>query len=374
MKTDPYPNNMNYLTIIIKLVFVLVLINFLWIFVPDHFIGGISIYNSIVSGRERLPFGEIPESSYNLSLFNIDAMFSSHKISASLDDDNLLIFLIGDSSIWGFLQKPEETLAGLLNEKFDQKNIQVMNLGYPSISILKDAFLIDYAMRFDPDLIIWFTTLEALPTDNQLSIPINANNPGRINALINQYDLDGFVIQPQPISERTFWGQRRNLFDLIRLQIFGFLWDATGIDQEYPDNYRQALRDFPNPTLEFHGLKESQDLADHISLDVINKVINHNPNTDFVLINEPILISSGENSHLQYNFYYPKWAYDSYREIINNFTEINGIKYYDFWDIVPENEFTNSAIHLTANGEIILAEKISLIITQYIGDLNQNAK
>jgi hypothetical protein len=368
MKNEPNQEKLNITRIIVKLILILTLINFAWILVPDNFPGSISIYNSIVSGRERFPFGENPEKSNNLSLFNIHAMFSSHKISASNDDGTIRIFLIGDSSIWGFLQKPEETLAGLLNEKFSQKPIEVINLGYPSISILKDALLIDYAMRYDPDMIIWFTTLEALPTDNQLVTPINANNPRLIQSLIKEYHLENFEILSQPLLERTFWAQRRNLFDIIRLQIYGFLWDATGIDQEYPENYREALRDFPDPILEFHGIDKTQDIGEHLSFNVISQVINQNRATDFILINEPILISKGENSHLQYNFYYPRWAYDSYREIINNFSFENGIKYYDFWNIVPENEFTNSAIHLTTDGEKILAEKVYQIIIQYTGE------
>ena len=43
-------------------------------------IGQFSLYNTIFPGRERLPFGENPKQSYNLSLFDLDAMFASHVI------------------------------------------------------------------------------------------------------------------------------------------------------------------------------------------------------------------------------------------------------------------------------------------------------
>ena len=366
--TKSNQESLKFTRIFYKVVFVLAVINFAWILVPDSFPGDISVYNSIITGRERLPFGENPENSYNLSIFNIDAMFSSHKISRAYYDDTIRIFLVGDSSIWGFLQKPEETLAGLLEDEIRSQKIEIHNVGYPSISILKDALLIDHAMRYDPDLIIWFTTLEALPTDKQLSIPINTNNPRRIQSLIQRYGFDGLIMQPQQIFDRTFWAQRRNLFDVIRLQMYGFLWEATEIDQEYPSSFREAQRDFPNPDQDYHGIKESQNIGDFLSLDVINKVISKNDKIDFILVNEPILISKRENSHLQYNFYYPRWAYDSYRDIINNFAYKNSIKYYDLWDIVPEKEFTNSAIHLTVDGERILASEIYQIITEYIGE------
>ena len=85
---------------------------------------------------------------------------------------------------------------------------------------------------------------------------------------------------------------------------------------------------------------------------------------DFVVINEPILISNGKNSAIRYNYYYPRWAYDQYRDIINTFARQNQIKYYDFWDLVPENYFTNSAIHLDADGEKLLADQILKIIKE----------
>ncbi len=86
---------------------------------------------------------------------------------------------------------------------------------------------------------------------------------------------------------------------------------------------------------------------------------------DLIFINEPILISSGINSEIRYNFYYPRWAYDTYREITHNFMNENGLDYYDLWDIIDESEFTNSAIHLTNIGEKILADHVSGVIDKY---------
>ncbi len=40
-------------------------------------LGRISLYNPVFPGRQRFPFGEDPAQSYNLSLFNLDAMFAS---------------------------------------------------------------------------------------------------------------------------------------------------------------------------------------------------------------------------------------------------------------------------------------------------------
>ena len=69
-------------------------------------LGSVSIYNTLVPGRQRLPFGENPAQAYNLSLNNLDAMFASHIIAGTPKaEDEFRVVLIGDSSVWGFLSR-----------------------------------------------------------------------------------------------------------------------------------------------------------------------------------------------------------------------------------------------------------------------------
>ena len=77
-----------------------------------------------------------------------------------------------------------------------------------------------------------------------------------------------------------------------------------------------------------------------------------------MLVNEPIMVSNGENSDIRYNFYYPRWAYDLYRQTLAAASSANGWKYLDLWDLVPQEHFTNSAIHLDAQGEEMLARRL----------------
>ncbi|MDO9545366.1 MAG: hypothetical protein Q7J07_01275, partial [Pelolinea sp.] len=329
----------------------MMIVNFGWILISRLPIGKISFYNIFIEGRQRFPFGENPLRSYNLSLYDLNAMFASHIIDDKSQEksDNLKVILIGDSSIWGYLQEPDQTLTGLLTREFSKRgeNITFYNLGYPSISILKDLMIIENSKKYKPDLIIWFTTLEALPNKTQLDISIVNNNPDVVNQLIEKYVLKDTLRLSENALRDTFWNDRRNISDIFDLQIYGILWNATGIDQEYPDTYQTAQRDFDEPMDAFHGITPRNKLVDYLDLEIINNGIEKNPDIDFILINEPILISEGINSSLQYNFYYPIWAYDQYRIIMDDFTEKNLITYYDLWDMVPQNEFTNSAIHLS---------------------------
>ena len=50
------------------------------------------------------------------------------------------------------------------------------------------------------------------------------------------------------------------------------------------------------------------------------------------IINEPMFISSGDNSDLRYNSFYPRWAYDQYREILGEKALSQNWIFMDMWD------------------------------------------
>jgi hypothetical protein len=134
------------------------------------------------------------------------------------------------------------------------------------------------------------------------------------------------------------------------------LWAATGIDQIYPTDYERAQIDL-EADQDFHELTS---LQDSLALDVLDAGMSIAPN--MILLNEPMLISDGANSDIRYNFFYPRWAYDEYRAMLQAHATANHWQYLDLWDFVPSNEFTNSAIHLTPLGENLLSEKIDAVI------------
>jgi hypothetical protein len=265
--------------------------------------------------------------------------------------------------VWGTLLTNEQTLAGQLNTNRITacgKTVHAYNLGYPTISLTKDLMTLDQAKTYQPDLVIWLTTLEAFPNDKQLSSPIVANNVQRVQHLVTKYHLLMNPNAPELVHpskwNQTFVSQRRAIADLLRLQIYGALWASTGIDQVYPKNYEHAQIDLAADK-DFHKLTS----LDHaLAFDVLEAGMSVAPN--MTLVNEPILISNGANSDIRYNFFYPRWAYDEYRAQLREHAAANHWNYIDIWDLVPMTEFTNSAIHLTPAGEKLLADKITQAI------------
>jgi hypothetical protein len=329
-------------------------------------LGKLSLYNGLLDGRLRFPFGENPAQTYNISLFDLDAMFAAHIIDAGpKPEGEFRVILIGDSSTWGTLLRPEDTLSGLLDAAgltpCSGGTVRFYNLGYPTVSLTKDLMVLDHALRYEPDLIIWRLTLESFPSDKQLTSPIVANNAARVDDLIARYGIPLDPAAPA-LNRPGFWGrtltgQRRALADLFRLQMYGVLWSATGIDQAYPTDYTHAQTDL-DAELTFHGqtgpmLDEAQ-----LTFEILEAGLGAAGQIPVLLVNEPILISAGENSDVRYNFLYPRWAYDDWRRLMQEKAAAEGWNYLDLWDLVPADEFTNSAIHMTPYGESLVAEQI----------------
>lgn len=358
--------------VVLKAALLFALVNVLFALLnPLPFLGGISLYNTVLPGRERLPYGENSSQSYNLSLFNIPAMFASHELSAGKPDNEFRVLLVGDSATWGWLLENDETLSGVLNAEnlttVDGREIVFYNVGYPIMSLTKDLLLLDEAMRYQPDMVVWLVTLESMPREKQLFPPLVQNNADRVRDLTNSLDLNINPDDPRFVEpdfwESTLYGQRRELADLLRLQVYGFSWSATGIDQ-YWDGFTPLTRDF-GENVSWETFTDAQDLSNDeltqtLAFDVLYGGIERVQQQDIpmLIVNEPIFISDGENSDLRYNFWYPRWIYDQYRAFLTDTAEQSGWNFIDLWDGVSPAEFTDSPVHLTPAGTQQLADSL----------------
>ncbi len=363
-KSDTHPS---IYRIGIKSLIIFILINLLFALInPTRFIGRISLYNQIIPGRERLPFGEEGEKSFNLSLFNVDAMVESLTLShKKKKPGEYRVYIMGDSSVWGIRLKPEDTLAGMINESksktCDELDIQAYNIGYPSMSLLKDLMFLKLSKQYPPDLFIWLVTLESFPKVRQLESPIVIKNPWLVNRISADHNLSYYIdTNNKPLSqimERSIIGQRKALSDLIWLQVYGFLWAATGIDQYIPDDYQKAQRDLSDDD-GYYNLTPNSFSKDALAFDVLLAGVEMASPKPILVVNEPIMVSSGKNSGIRYNYYYPRWAYDEYRKMIQYTLSNESIPYFDYWDLISEDHFTNTSIHLDPQGTAILSRKI----------------
>lgn len=339
---------------------------------PLPALGRISAYNNLLPGRTRLPYGENPARAYNLSLYSLPAMLASHELAAApvpVPASEFRVIVIGDSSVWGYLLPSADTLTAQLNRSNttmpDGRLLRAYNLGYPVMSLTKDLLMLDMARSFTPDLVVWCVTLESFPMDKQLFPPLLQNNPDAVRALAARYALrtavdDARFVQRDFLA-RTLLGQRRNLADLLRLQLYAPLWAATAIDQEIPETYLRRMEDLP-ADLTFAGFTPGTLTQQDLAFDVLAAGFEAARPAELLLVNEPMFVSAGANSNLRYNFFYPRWAYDQYRSWLADAARENNWRYVDWWDAVAAAEFTDSAVHMSPAGTGQLANKLAAAI------------
>ena len=375
IQTDSTTTTRFIRNVLVKALLLFVLLNvFFAVANPLSILGRISAYNFIFPGRTRLPYSENQTRAYSLSLFNLEAMFASHEISGNAKFvDEFRVLFIGDSSTWGFLAASQDTLTAYINnaelETPSGRRVQAYNLGYPTISLTKDLLILDHAMQYKPDMIVWLVTLESFPYEKQLFTPLVQNNPDRIRELISNHDLS---INPgsEAFVNASFWersiiGQRRALADLFRFQLYGFLWAATGVDQYIPESYDPPQNDFEADE-SYYALTPETLNQSSIAFDVLDAGIARAGDVPVLVINEPIFISDGVNSELRYNFFYPRWAFDEYRELMVNQASVNGWIIRDYWDLISPGDFTNSAIHMAPSATAKLASVIGTAILELL--------
>lgn len=358
------------LRVIVKALLLFALCNLIFAIVyPIEWIGKVSLYGTVHPARLRLPYGENPSESYNVSVNNIPALFASHEVSQTYPDDEFRVFLIGDSNTWGWLLENDEALSAQLNNAsltINGESVVSYNLGYPVMSLTKDLLILDESMQYNPDMIIWLVSLASFPPEQQLFPPLVQENQSRLLPLIDNYDLnikpDDEAFAQIDLWERTIVGQRRLLADLLRLQTYGLSWSATGIDQVIPETITLRQSDFEED-FSWSSYTEPTELTrDDLAFDVLSAGIQRAGDIPVIIINEPMFISNGQNSDIRYNSFYPQWVYDQYRDLLNETATMNAWQYLDLWDRIDSQEFTDSPVHLSADGTETLANNLIDII------------
>lgn len=332
---------------------------------PMPQVNSLTIYNWLVPGRARLPFGE-DASAYNLSLNSLEAMFASHQVTQPKAPNEFRVLVIGDSSVWGILLRPEETLTSQINDAQivleDGRTLRAYNLGHPVLSLAKDLLILNHALRYEPDMIVWLTTLHSFPRDQQLSAPLVQNNAHRVRQLFQNsamdYDLENTLPTQPGLLDRTIVGQRRPLADWLRLQLYGIMWATTGIDQRYPEEFDLRTSDFEEDVT-WDEVDSPRPLSHNdLAFDMIEAGHQIAGAVPILMVNESIFISSGQNSDIRYNLWYPRWAYDSYRQLYQEKATTGNWHYLDLWDAIDPDEFTDSPVHLTPAGTQQLAQRL----------------
>ena len=126
---------------------------------PD--LGVLDIHASLNLLRERFPVSTHSPQDDAQDLGDLDAMFAAHVVSQPKSKDEFRVLVLGDSATWGIGLTPRQTLTGQMNAlglKCGKQDVRVYNLSFPRSSATKDLMILDKAMAYRPDMILWLIT------------------------------------------------------------------------------------------------------------------------------------------------------------------------------------------------------------------------
>jgi hypothetical protein len=359
MKTAVHP-----LRVVIKALSLFVIINLLYaLFDPPG--AQVSGYNSIFPGRTRLPFGVMGDP-FSVAIEDVDITFASHTIAAPKEPHEFRVVLIGDSSLWGEDLGAYEVISEQWNQlstRCGEKTIRAYNLGYPHPSVLKDLVILDKALEYQPDLIVWFVTLNTLMS--QRINPFLVANRERAAQILNNHTI-GFQQAENfkgksSFYERTLIGQRSELARQIRLEMLGVVWAATKEDTNRVTP--GALPDFGvSKDPRYRGMEPPQEFKDMLLFGAVSAGHELAGSVPVLLVNEPMYLVSEERAPVRYNAVYPRWAYDQYRDHLSNQALSSRWNYLDLWDAVPPEYFVDARFHLSVEGERVLIQRINPVV------------
>ena len=148
------------------------------------------------------------------------------------------------------------------------------------------------------------------------------------------------------------------LFRVTRFQLYPLIALATGRDQIVGPPQKLPAELSADQT--FEGLKPPRLRPQQVSLDQVSDFHELADGVPVLLVNEPMLIVEGvKNSDVRYNSYYPRWVYDQYRQYLQAAAGENGWNYLDLWDAMAPKYFEDTPLHLTPDGQRLLAEMLA---------------
>jgi hypothetical protein len=352
------------LRIFAKAIAIIVILNFAFILTGIDPVAAITRFNTwwlVGHGRLRLAY----PSDFENGQIPIESLLAAHALAYTPKAaDEYRVIVLGSSGIMGWGLEDAETFVGQLNARavwINNKRLVAYNLAYPYPHAARDAIILDAAMQYKPDLVIWIITAASLNNstkatdENAVFYVINRD---RLERLTSNFGLLAWFDARWPAKPAwQNWIALREQ-DMLPVWLKTLLYpffepDVRKTDRRIGDDPipakariatgHEGFTPMPNDTWQFLLLGQ----------DIVNRA-----GAKLLLVNEPMVIGSGENSNVNYNLSYERALYDSYRDILRDFTAQHNFLYADLWDLIGSQYFTDTPLHADRQGYSILVDGI----------------
>jgi hypothetical protein len=375
MKESPFTSLPVFLRVTAKALILVVVFNFALLATgwnPIRSLTTVNTWGLTGEGRARLVY----PSDFQNGQLPLESLLAAHQLAyTEKTDGEYRVLLLGESGVAGWGVRDEDTLAAQLTAlgiQVEGKKLAAYNLAYPQPSVARDLLILDAAMAYQPDLVIWFLTPSSL--DNAPDI-VGSNrvffdlNRVRFEALIDRYEplLGEWYAGhgPQLLTPEPAWQEYVAIRDQELLPIwintlfYPFIDPDLAVsdrrigsesipeEARYTDDH-PGFETMPNETWQFLRAGCQHTLEGGAQM---------------LVVNEPMVIGSGPNSDVNYNMQYEQALYDRYHDVLGEFVAEYGIRYADLWEVIPAERFTDTPLHTDAEGFAILAAALEEVLT-----------
>jgi hypothetical protein len=262
------------------------------------------------------------------NVFDLNVLFNTHLISYEKKPANQYrIILIGDSTV------RDGTLYPMVDQQeCGGKPLHAYDLGYYGASATKDLMILQEAMKYSPDLIVWSVTSRTLSNEPKDFALANSDD---LTELINAYGLSMPPNQSITGSRSFFSGG-----DRIRLQTrlvlnYAVLFPAIRSPQRI---IQTAINDIKANNAADQETLPASGAYLFSALTAASKITGGIP---LLLINQPrpsVVVT--QTDYLQYR-----------QELLSLGGKQHWI-FLDLWNLVPDRDFIDK-IHRNADGEVL---------------------
>jgi hypothetical protein len=339
--------------VLVRVLVWLIVFNLLYVVAQPFRYGGLpTVYNSFVPGRLRFPYIDDNDiARYVVYELKLPRLMADHAIAAPRQPDERRVIVLGSSEVWGYLNRPEETMPVQLDQLQLALNtgerVRFYNLGHVYPDILKELLVADYLEHsaYAPDGII-------LTVSPYLFFPLMEThflleeNPELTWEMAERYGITELMtptmhaFQTEPDWRRNnFLADRPNLAAWLQNQVYGLAWGVIQEDVRY-------RHDFYSPPVERQPpMTGWQDNRPGV-LDAFGQ-LSATHDVPVWLVIMPI--------NLDVTWFTPWMSGEAQRV---------GMPLLDCSELLPPGSFTNTGLHYNAAGQAALAQQIALWLAQ----------
>ncbi len=295
----------------------------------------------------------------------IEALIAAHEVSRPKAPDEYRVIILGDSEQWGMSLPASETLTAHINArhfKVGERRLVAYNLAYPFPEATRDTLILDAAADTKPDLVIWFITAIAFNSSKVgmyegNSILFELSQP-RADRLIKTYDQQ-WLYQWIKHKDGLAITSQNAIPDWLGSLVEPF--DGAPQEPVVPEAKRAIHESIPAQASWYNDFFLQMPDSAWQSL-VIGRQITDRLGAKLLVVNEPMFISTGPNSDVNYNTWVQRSTYDKYRREIVAFTQQHNISYADLWNAIPPEHFTDSFFHADGEAWTAMVDRVISLI------------